>query len=190
MAFGMTDVKRVYDNGDTIPSYIYQTYRKVIDKKQIPRQILKGGQKIQLLPGVSFDVAAPLYKSAVKNENSRQNNNSIAGKLKYGNFTMFFTGDAEKEEEEAILKSGADIKSIVLKVGHHGSKSSTTKKFLDVVAPKEALISCGSGNSYGHPNKSVTGRLEKAGARIYRTDRDGTITIKTDGKTYQVIKEH
>ena len=77
------------------------------------------------------------------------------------------TGDAEAEEENSILESGADIKSIVLKVGHHGSKTSTTKKFLDAVSPREAFISCGAGNSYGHPNRSVLARIEKAGSRVY-----------------------
>ena len=103
---------------------------------------------------------------------------------------MLFTGDAEAEEENSILESGADIKSIVLKVGHHGSKTSTTKKFLDAVSPREAFISCGAGNSYGHPNRSALARIEKAGSRVYRTDRDGTITLRTDGKRYQIEKEH
>ena len=103
---------------------------------------------------------------------------------------MLFTGDAEAEEENSILESGADIKSIVLKVGHHGSKTSTTKKFLDAVSPREAFISCGAGNSYGHPNRSVLARIEKSGGRVYRTDRDGTITLHTDGKRYQIEKEH
>ena len=190
MVFAKADIKQIYDNGDPISSYIYHTYQKVIENNHIPRRVLQGKDKVELLPGVPFEVVGPLQKSKERNTGSRQNNNSIVGRLKYKGFTMLFTGDAEAEEENSILESGADIKSIVLKVGHHGSKTSTTKKFLDAVSPREAFISCGAGNSYGHPNRSVLARIEKAGSRVYRTDRDGTITLRTDGKRYQIEKEH
>lgn len=111
----------------------------------------------------SFYSCRTFGKSNARGENSRQNNESIVGQLKYGNFTMLFTGDAEAEEEASILKNGADIKSIVLKAGHHGSKTSSTEEFLRAVSPKAVFISCGAGNNYGHPSRQTMKRLENGG---------------------------
>ena len=188
--FANAEIGQVYDNGVSTPLSTYKTYRKVLDKKKIPRRTLRGGEEIQLLDRVPFTVVGPLEKSNARGENARQNNESIVGRLRYGNFTMLFTGDAEAEEEASILKSGADIKSIVLKAGHHGSKTSSTEEFLRAVSPKEVFISCGAGNSYGHPARQTMKRLEKQGIKIYRTDRQGTITLTTDGRHYEITKEH
>ena len=81
------------------------------------------------------------------------------------------------------------FKSDVLKVGHHGSRTSTSPEFLKAVAPKEAFISCGQGNDYGHPHKVTVDKLNKAKIHIYRTDRDGTVTLTTTGKEYTIQKE-
>lgn len=121
--------------------------------------------------------------------NSDFNNNSIVGRLTYGSFSMLFTGDAEKEEEATILKQGGALKSDVLKVGHHGSRTSSSPAFLKAVSPKDAFISCGQGNDYGHPHKVTLQKLEKAKINIYRTDRNGTVTLTTDGSKYQITKE-
>jgi beta-lactamase superfamily II metal-dependent hydrolase len=96
------------------------------------------------------------------------------------------TGDAEDAEEEAILASGPDLRSAILKVGHHGSRSSTGEEFLAAVDPQIAVISAGADNQYGHPHPEVLDRLEQAGVQIYRTDQSGTITITTDGSTVDV----
>ena len=188
--FANAEIRQVYDNGVPTSLSTYKTYRKILDKRKIPRRTLRGGEKIQLLDGVPFTVVGPLEKSNARGENSRQNNESIVGLLKYGNFTMLFTGDAEAEEEASILKSGADVKSIVLKAGHHGSKTSSTEEFLRAVSPKAVFISCGAGNNYGHPSRQTMKRLEKWGIDVYRTDRQGTITLTTDGKRYEITKEH
>lgn len=188
--FANAEIRQVYDNGVPTSLSTYKTYRKILDKRKIPRRTLRGGEKIQLLDGVPFTVVGPLEKSNARGENSRQNNESIVGLLKYGNFTMLFTGDAEAEEEASILKSGADIKSIVLKAGHHGSKTSSTEEFLRAVSPKAVFISCGAGNNYGHPSRQTMKRSEKWGIDVYRTDRQGTITLTTDGKRYEITKEH
>ena len=188
--FANAEIGQVYDNGVPTSLSTYKTYRKILDKRKIPRMTLRGGEKIQLLDGVPFTVVGPLEKSNARGENSRQNNESIVGQLKYGNFTMLFTGDAEAEEEASILKSGADVKSIVLKAGHHGSKTSSTEEFLRAVSPKAVFISCGAGNNYGHPSRQTMKRLEKWGIDVYRTDRQGTITLTTDGKRYEITKEH
>ena len=102
---------------------------------------------------------------------------------------FLFTGDAGNQSEKEILSNGYSLKSTVLKVGHHGSYGSTSRRFLKAVSPKVAIISCGTGNPYGHPHKVTLRKLKAANADIYRTDQNGSIVVKTDGKTYQVTTE-
>lgn len=117
------------------------------------------------------------------------NDMSIVIKSVYGSTSVMLTGDAEEVPEEDILKawSNSDLKCNVLKVGHHGSSSSTTKAFLDAVDPTIAVISCGEGNKYGHPHDEVIDRLEEKGITIYRTDTQGTIVLKTDGSSFTFV---
>ncbi len=116
----------------------------------------------------------------------RPNNYSAVLKIQYGNTAFLLTGDAESVSEQEILDSGVDLKADVLKVGHHGSKSSTTQAFLSSVSPKYAVISAGADNSYGHPHQEILDRLKKAGVQTYRTDTQGTIIITSDGKTLTI----
>ena len=116
------------------------------------------------------------------------NNTSIVLKLTYGNISILFMGDAEKEVETIIEKK--DISADVLKVGHHGSNTSSSKTFLEKVNPSYAIISVGTGNSYGHPSNTTIQNLENLNTKIYRTDESGTIIMTTDGTniTFQTIQ--
>ncbi|NFH79646.1 MBL fold metallo-hydrolase [Clostridium botulinum] len=109
------------------------------------------------------------------------NNYSIVTRLKYGNKAFIFTGDAESLSEGEILAKQLDIQSDVLKLGHHGSYSSTGNEFLNKVNPKYAIVSCGKNNDYGHPHKETTDKLNKKGIEIFRTDTNGTIIATCDG---------
>lgn len=120
------------------------------------------------------------------NGGSETNDTSIVLKLQYGETSFLFTGDAEREAEQAILDSGADLSATVLKVGHHGSANSTTYPFLREIMPEYAVISVGADNSYGHPTDAVLSRLKDADVKVYRTDLQGTITFSSDGKTVTV----
>lgn len=112
--------------------------------------------------------------------------------LCYGSFTMLLTGDLEKEGEEALLKELENRKKApvrgytVLKVAHHGSKNSTSQELLDIISPEISLISCGKNNRYGHPHQELTKRLTRAGGTILRTDREGAISLKTDGRAVTI----
>lgn len=117
-------------------------------------------------------------------DSSDLNNTSIVLKLTYGNTSFLFTGDATSEVEKQIVNK--DIKADVLKVGHHGSKYSSTLDFLEAVDPKYAVISVGLGNSYGHPADTTINNLNKLGINIYRTDELGTIVITSDGNNIEV----
>lgn len=119
------------------------------------------------------------------------NNNSLVFKMEYNKFSILFTGDIEKVAEEAILQKYKDanvLKSTILKVAHHGSKSSSIEEFLEKVKPKIALIGVGEKNTFGHPNVGVLKRLRKNNSKIYRTDLDGEITIITNGNTITIDK--
>lgn len=109
------------------------------------------------------------------------NNTSIVIRIVYGDTSFLFTGDAEQETEEKILETGQDIESTVLKVGHHGSSTSTSQSFLDAVSPTYAVISCGKDNSYGHPHSETLAKLASAGVEVLRTDELGDIYCTSDG---------
>lgn len=109
--------------------------------------------------------------------NDELNNCSIVMKAEYNGFSAILTGDAEKSEEKLILESGFDVSANVLKAGHHGSKTSTSKDFLEAVNPTIALISCGENNDYGHPNKETITKFQNKGIEMYRTDELGDIDV-------------
>jgi competence protein ComEC len=119
---------------------------------------------------------------------SAKNNDSLVLRLRFGNQSMLLPGDAEKESERAILaENEADaLRADVLKVGHHGSKNSTTPEFLAAVQPHIGIISSGEANPYGHPSPELLNRLENAGVRILRTDRDGAVHVLTDGTRLEI----
>ncbi|MFI3292592.1 MAG: ComEC/Rec2 family competence protein [Rikenellaceae bacterium] len=117
------------------------------------------------------------------NSDTDANNTSIVLKITYGETSFLFTGDAEYEAEQVLLNSGYDLSSTVLKVGHHGSDTSSSYVFLREVMPQYAVISCGVDNSYGHPTDAVLSRLRDADTTLFRTDLQGDIVCMSDGLT-------
>lgn len=117
------------------------------------------------------------------NSSNDPNNTSIVMRIVYGDTSFLFTGDAEREEEQDILNAGYTLDSTVLKVGHHGSETSTSYVFLREIMPEYAVISVGTGNSYGHPTDAVLSRLRDADVKVYRTDLQGDVICTSDGKT-------
>jgi Predicted hydrolase (metallo-beta-lactamase superfamily) len=109
------------------------------------------------------------------------NNYSAVIKITYGNSKFLFMGDAEKLSEKEMLNKNYDLSCDVLKLGHHGSSSSSSKAFLDKASPKIAIVSCGKNNDYGHPHKETLSEMKKRNIQVYRTDVDGTITLISDG---------
>ena len=105
----------------------------------------------------------------------------------YGSRSFLFVGDAEHVEEADLVRLGpARLHADVLKVGHHGSRTSSSPAFLAVVAPREAVISCGARNRFGHPAPTTLDSLAAAGVRTWRTDHDGAVTISTDGASLEI----
>lgn len=133
------------------------------------------------LGSAEFEILGP-----VTNDAEDINNMSVIVKLAYGENTFLFTGDAEKEEEREILATGADLDCDVLKVGHHGSGTSSCNEFLDAVSPEICVIQVGTDNDYGHPHDNIVERLIKYANDVYRTDLCGDIVITSDGTTLNV----
>lgn len=122
-------------------------------------------------------------------DTTNENEYSIVIRLKYGNNIFLFMGDAEEENETVMLSSSYDLSAEVLRVGHHGSMTSSSENFLSAVSPAYAVISCGNGNDYGHPKQQVLDRLSNIGAEILRTDQQGTIVVHSDGTNLSFAKK-
>lgn len=163
-----------------------QTYKDVINaakSKNLTIGSAKEGIDINLDDGIAAKMLSPL-----SDKYDELNDYSPVIKLVYGNISFLFAGDAGEISENEMLKKGEDLSSTVLKVGHHGSSTSTTQDFLDAVNPKYAVISVGSGNDYGHPSQATLNRLNKKGIKVYRTDESGTIIASTDGENLSFNK--
>ena len=116
------------------------------------------------------------------------NNASVVLRLEFGGTRFLFTGDAEESAEQKMLANGLNLACDVLKVGHHGSNTSSSAAFLQAVSPSVAVISCGADNSYGHPHREVVERLDAIGAEILRTDQEGHIVMVSDGTRVVVME--
>ncbi|WP_037371057.1 ComEC/Rec2 family competence protein [Selenomonas sp. AE3005] len=188
------EVGEVYDNGMPSKSKLYLNYMKKLKQKNIPRHALTAGDVLDLGGGVSFKVLSPpkdvVEKGSKSTDNHDPNNESVVGKLIFGNFSMMFTGDAEQQAEKVMVDNFAgDLRSTLLKAGHHGSKTSSSAAFLRAVQPEGVLISCGAGNDYGHPHKQTMKKYQSLKLKIYETDLNGTIVVTSDGKSYKIKPE-
>ena len=177
-------VARVALTGQVHTTQVYERFLTDIRDMGLDAIQVRTGTPIELDSALQLDVLGPDERFVEIEGDS--NNASIVIRLVYSQVSFLFTGDAEGAEEQAILASGADLRSTVLKVGHHGSSFSTGVTFLAAVGPQIAVISAGRDNAYGHPHPSVLDRLQRAGAQVFRTDQHGTVTITTDGSTLTV----
>lgn len=175
---GAFNVENVILSPATHTTKTYTNMLKAIDDSGAKVTIGVAGTEIFSDGDLSAVVIAP-----VTEDYSDLNNSSVMVMLTYGSRKFLFTGDAENSEENTIT---ADIDCDVLKVGHHGSSTSTSRAFLTAASPEYAVISCGMGNSYGHTHTETLDRLEGAGVKIYRTDLQGDIIMTCDGEKITV----
>ncbi|WP_251861230.1 ComEC/Rec2 family competence protein [Clostridium sp. Marseille-Q2269] len=171
------EIKNFYAPKKTTNTKIFKDMILGLKKKNLKINVAKAGVSLNLSNNVILNFLAP-----VKNNYNNLNDYSAVVKIIDGNTKFLFTGDAEKNSEKDMLNSNADLSSDVLKIGHHGSHSSSSKEFLDKVDPKIAIISCGKNNDYGHPHKETMKELQKRNIKIYRTDIDDNIVLTSDGK--------
>ncbi|MGM8215947.1 MBL fold metallo-hydrolase [Bacillaceae bacterium W0354] len=173
------DIDEVWMNGDTATS---RTFERVIDALEA-----SDASYYEPRTGDIFDVG-PLQIEVVHPSSLTGNTNddSISMKLTYGETTFLFTGDTERSGESAMLNEVENLNADILQLGHHGSSTSSTQRFLAAVSPDVAIYSAGAGNTYGHPHVEVVNRVLDAGIKLYGTDIHGTIIVTTDGKTYSI----
>lgn len=173
------DVKHVIMSGHVSTTKTYERLLDAIEESEADVTVPEPGQ-IFTLGGLTMEILAPLadYKDS--------NENSIVLRATYGNTSVMFTGDAEKKSEKDMVAQYAlsgKLDCDLLKVGHHGSSSSSTEAFVRAVSPTYAVISCGEYNEYGHPHQETLVLLEREGVSVSRTDREGTVCFISDGTT-------
>ncbi|MCL1906155.1 MAG: MBL fold metallo-hydrolase, partial [Clostridiales bacterium] len=154
----------------------FEAMLDAIEKKDIPVAIA--------YPGETFALGKAMVQILAPNKAhySGLNDHSVVLRAEFGEIAFLFAGDAETNSENDQLINGLPLNADVLKAGHHGSRTSSGQKYLEAVAPKYVVISCGKGNTYGHPHAETTGRLAGMDAEIYRIDENGTMIFVTDGK--------
>lgn len=177
-------IKSVIDPGVSYTSSLYNKILAKIKQKNIIYMVGEAGMKLQWIGLKNVIILNPFRHSDFKNIN----NASIVIRIKYKKISFMLMGDAEKESESEILSNFKNMKSVVLKVGHHGSTSSTSENFLAELKPKYAVIFCGKGNKFGHPHQKTINLLTENNITIYRTDTEGTLIFRTDGKNLNVLK--
>ncbi len=162
--------------------------QKELKNKAVSKRILTTGDVITLPGPVVISVLSPSESAHfdTDGDESSVNEQSIVFRLKYGAFSMLFTADTGFEAERQMLAGKYDLKSTVLKIGHHGSRFSTSKEFIDRVQPDLALISAGKGNRFGLPSRQTVDLLNSKRIQMLRTDRDGTVELVTDGIKWSV----
>ncbi|EGT3619121.1 TPA: MBL fold metallo-hydrolase [Clostridium perfringens] len=175
------DVKSFYAPKVAHTTKTYENMLKAVKNEGLKIKQIKEGTKIDLGKDTEVQVYSP-----VKSQYEELNNYSPVMKISYGQNSFMFTGDAESLVEKEILNENKDLKADVLKLGHHGSHSSTSEEFLKAVDPSIAIVSCAKDNKYGHPHKETMSNLKKAGITVYETFRDGDITISSNGKKLDV----
>ena len=193
---GLVEVLRRYQVGQVlepgleIDSPSYDEWLALIEEKDIERTIAVAGQKIDLGSGITMDVLHP-QANWLDSHSSDINSSSVVLRLSWGDISFLLTGDIEDGAEHELLHRGCALRSIILKVGHHGSNSSSTPQFLAAVTPQVAVISAGEDNPFGHPHEDVMDRLEgiMAPNNIYVTSENGTVTFTTDGERLWVGTE-
>ncbi|MBI4334385.1 MAG: MBL fold metallo-hydrolase [Chloroflexi bacterium] len=180
-------VKEVWVDGQVHTTRTYENLLDAIDRSgAVFKEARRGGEiKAGKLTFKILHPTTPFLEGP-----DALNNNSVVLHLTYGQISFLLTGDAETEAEKSILAYTGDLKATVLKLGHHGSRTSTSEAFLQAVRPELAVYMAGAGNPYGHPHRQTLTRLRRLNVKVYGTDNNGTVVISSaDGVNYSVSTE-
>jgi beta-lactamase superfamily II metal-dependent hydrolase len=180
-------VGAVYYTGASHTSSVFFEFLNLIKQKEIPFHITKAGDQIPLLGAEMLKILWP-QKSLANEKNVDLNDGSIVSQLIFGKTSFLFMGDAGEKVEAELLSNVKLLKSDLIKIGHHGSKTASSEKFLKVVAPEYAVILCGKNNDFGFPAPRILKRLLRLGVQVFRTDLDEQITAISDGVTLELEK--
>lgn len=178
------DVRNYYDNGlSNFSSDLFVDYLMTARKDLLRYRVLQAGEVLHA-GGTVMEVLNPLLLPS-----GRLNDDSIVIRMVVGDVRFLFAGDLTERGEKRLLGTGKELSGTILRVGHHGDNDASSEEFLRVVRPEAAIISVGVFNEYGRPHPELLVRLENAGATVYRTDRDGSIVLRTDGVSYSIRTE-
>jgi competence protein ComEC len=172
-------VSEIWVNGDTADSQVYADFAAAVAAESATVREITRGWATQM-DGLDIAVLNPSQLTG------DPNGDSVVFRLTCGEVSVLLAGDATSDSEASMLATGLTLDSDVLKVGHHGSSTSTSAVFLAAVTPKDAVISVGAGNTYGHPHQETLDRLAAGGATVYRTDQVGTVVLTSDCNTYSI----
>lgn len=175
------EVGMVFEPENIAQNNLYALWQKKLSEKQIPVHKLHAGHRILFSPTSVFDVFSPFERGVY---GGKSNNKAIVGKLRHVENTFLFMADVEKVVEIQVARM-FDLFADILKVGHHGSKTSTSDLLMVNSKPQAAIISAGRANRYGHPHEEVTARLLEAVRYLFRTDQEGTVIVKSTGKALE-----
>ncbi len=184
-------IHRIIEPGTLSPSATYKTFEELIKEKSLPKVVAQRGMIIHLGNGADIKILFPDHDVS----GEKTNDGSIIAKLSYGSTTVMFTGDAPNKTEEQVLALDSkevkedDVQSILLKAGHHGSRTSASESFVQAVSPEYAIISAGVHNKYGHPHKETLDLFKKLGVQVLGTYDRGMITLTSDGKDFTITTE-
>ncbi|MDP3769558.1 MAG: MBL fold metallo-hydrolase [Candidatus Sungbacteria bacterium] len=173
-------VRMVIESGAAYPSADYSQWQRLLKEKNVNVVSARAGQHVALSDMARLDILTPTQDFSQQTP-ANIHDAIVISRISYGSTTILFMGDAEKMSEYQMLFSGMPIASDVLKIGHHGSKTSSVQDFLAAVHPQYAVISVGRKNRYGHPHQEVIERIKKLGISLLRTDTDGDIVFESDG---------
>jgi len=172
-----------YDPGFKNKTPEYKELKRLLKQKKVPIRIVRSGKKLKWDPDLDIRILGPPKKLPWENAND----NSLVMQIQHGEVKFLFTGDVEEESEyEMVIHHGNNLSSQILKIPHHGSSTSTTQEFLSHVNPELAIVSCGRRNPFGHPHQDVLERVDSAGIKLHRTDKNGSVVIISNGKTYHI----
>jgi beta-lactamase superfamily II metal-dependent hydrolase len=173
-------VSYIFESGTSSDSQTFKNFKNLVKEKNIKDVLAKKGTRIDLGAGAYLEILFPDRDVSSWETNA----GSIVARVVYGENSVMLTGDAPVETENIILSENSpeSLQSDILKLGHHGSKTSTSSDFLKAVNPDYGIISVGLNNKYKHPSTNILSSLTNFGVQVFRTDQDGIIEVKLDGK--------
>jgi competence protein ComEC len=183
---GLSDVVGNFEVGQSIVGHVpaadpeYDRFVDALRQRRVPLSSVSAGEQFEI-DGVTIEVLWPLPASG--SPVTSGNNDSVVLRLRYGSVSIVLAGDIEQAAEDSLVASGVDLRADLLKVPHHGSRTSSTEAFISAVNPRYAVISVGERSRFGHPHVGVVNRYLAHNVKLYQTGRDGLVTVETDGLT-------
>lgn len=181
------EIKNIIEAKESYNSPEFRAWREAVGRENANDVEAVAGKVIDLGDGVILTILHP-FESVVGDSPKNPHDDVVVVMLKYKDLEVMLTGDMEQKVERRLILSGEDLDSDILKVGHHGSKTSTGEVFLSAVSPEVAVIQVGAKNRYGHPSPETLNRLENSDIKYYRTDLEGDIKLVSDGNDFTISK--